>query len=245
MYTVGYGRIAWCKYREPRLSKKYYLEFVNDLLGLGVRGFRYDTAKHIGVHSDPVDSASGVKENDFWDVVTGRKSVKGVALSMPYDSLFCVWRSVAGQGCAWGWICRLYGADSIRLWACHQRDAWEAFCKESWCDRLSSSGSAGVSDNMGGKSWHVCKCTWIRASHRFPDQARMGIPLLLVRTALPYSSAARQDQPARITGETTCLVRGVMMSSSIRKWSRSINSAQQCPVRKRKLTFQITDRYLL
>lgn len=68
--------------------QKYYLEFVNDLLGLGVRGFRYDTAKHIGVHSDPVDREAGVKENDFWDVVTGRKSVKGTKLALPYDSLF-------------------------------------------------------------------------------------------------------------------------------------------------------------
>lgn len=68
--------------------QKYYLEFINELLGMGVRGFRYDTAKHIGVHSDPVDTASGVKENDFWDVATGRKSVKGVKLALPYDSLF-------------------------------------------------------------------------------------------------------------------------------------------------------------
>ncbi|WP_301073577.1 alpha-amylase family glycosyl hydrolase [Turicimonas muris] len=68
--------------------QKYYLQFVNELLGMGVKGFRYDTAKHIGVHSDPVDAASGVKENDFWDVVTGRKTVKGVRLAVPYDSLF-------------------------------------------------------------------------------------------------------------------------------------------------------------
>lgn len=68
--------------------QKYYMEFVNDLLSLGVRGFRYDTAKHIGVHSDPVDTAAGVKENDFWDVATGRKSVKGVSLAVPYDELF-------------------------------------------------------------------------------------------------------------------------------------------------------------
>lgn len=66
----------------------YYLQYVNDLINLGARGFRYDTAKHIGVHSDPVDTASGVKENDFWDVATGRKSVKGVKLALPYDSLF-------------------------------------------------------------------------------------------------------------------------------------------------------------
>lgn len=68
--------------------QKYYMQFVNELLGMGVRGFRYDTAKHIGVHSDPVDTASGVKENDFWDVATGRKSVKGVKLAVPYDDLF-------------------------------------------------------------------------------------------------------------------------------------------------------------
>lgn len=68
--------------------QKYYMEFVNELINMGVRGFRYDTAKHIGVHSDPVDTASGVKENDFWDVATGRKAVKGVKLAIPYDSLF-------------------------------------------------------------------------------------------------------------------------------------------------------------
>ena len=73
---------------ENKDFQKYYMQFVNDLLSLGVKGFRYDTAKHIGVHSDPVDSASGVKENDFWDVATGRKSVKGVSLAVPYDSLF-------------------------------------------------------------------------------------------------------------------------------------------------------------
>lgn len=68
--------------------QKYYMNYVNDLLNLGVRGFRYDTAKHIGVHSDPVDTAAGVKENDFWDVATGRKAVKGVSLAVPYDELF-------------------------------------------------------------------------------------------------------------------------------------------------------------
>ncbi len=68
--------------------QKYYMRFVNELLDMGVRGFRYDTAKHIGVHSDPVDTEAGVKENDFWDVATGRKSVKGIRLSVPYDSLW-------------------------------------------------------------------------------------------------------------------------------------------------------------
>ena len=73
---------------ENPLFQKYYMEFVNKLVNMGVRGFRYDTAKHIGVHSDPVDAEAGVKENDFWDVATGRKSVLGVSLAIPYDSLF-------------------------------------------------------------------------------------------------------------------------------------------------------------
>ncbi len=68
--------------------QKYYMQFVNELLAMGVKGFRYDTAKHIGVHSDPIDKTKGVKANDFWDVATGRKSVKGVRLAVDYDSLF-------------------------------------------------------------------------------------------------------------------------------------------------------------
>jgi alpha-amylase len=73
---------------ENPLFQKYYMQFVNKLLEMGVRGFRYDTAKHIGVHSDPVDAEAGVKENDFWDVATGRKEVLGVSLAIDYNELF-------------------------------------------------------------------------------------------------------------------------------------------------------------
>ena len=73
---------------ENPLFQKYYMQFVNKLVEMGVRGFRYDTAKHIGVHSDPLDTEAGVTENDFWDVATGRKEVLGVSLAIPYDSLF-------------------------------------------------------------------------------------------------------------------------------------------------------------
>lgn len=63
----------------------YYLQYVNDLINLGARGFRYDTAKHIGLPSDPLDAKA--RQNDFWDVATGRKGVKGLSLLMP-DSLY-------------------------------------------------------------------------------------------------------------------------------------------------------------
>ena len=64
----------------------YYMTYVNDLINCGASGFRYDTAKHIGLPSDPLDSKS--KENDFWQVAMGQKPVKGLKLVVPRDSLF-------------------------------------------------------------------------------------------------------------------------------------------------------------
>lgn len=66
--------------------QRYYLDYVNDLLALGARGFRYDTAKHIGLPSDPLDAKA--KRNNFWPVVTGREAVLGTNLALPADSLF-------------------------------------------------------------------------------------------------------------------------------------------------------------
>lgn len=63
----------------------YYLQYVNDLINLGARGFRYDTAKHIGLPSDPLDPRS--ERNNFWPVATGREAAHGLSLLMP-DSLF-------------------------------------------------------------------------------------------------------------------------------------------------------------
>ncbi len=63
----------------------YYMQYVNDLIALGARGFRYDTAKHIGLPSDPLDPKA--EQNDFWDIALGHKDIRGVSLSMP-DSLF-------------------------------------------------------------------------------------------------------------------------------------------------------------
>lgn len=61
--------------------QKYFVEYLNDLIALGCDGFRYDTAKHIGVPSDPKDPANTRGVNDFWPVATGMQSVNGVTLS--------------------------------------------------------------------------------------------------------------------------------------------------------------------
>lgn len=58
--------------------QKYFMNYLNDLIECGADGFRYDTAKHIGVPSDPTDPRSS--RNNFWPVVTGKESVDGVSL---------------------------------------------------------------------------------------------------------------------------------------------------------------------
>lgn len=65
--------------------QKYFLNYLNDLINCGADGFRYDTAKHIGVPSDPTDPKSA--KNNFWPVVTGQESVNGVSLKNK-DSIF-------------------------------------------------------------------------------------------------------------------------------------------------------------
>ena len=92
----GVGGLPDVNTENPHFQK-YYMQFVNKLIKLGVRGFRYDTAKHIGVHSDPIDVEAGVTENDFWDVATGRKKVLGVSLAIPYDSLFVYGEVLQGR----------------------------------------------------------------------------------------------------------------------------------------------------
>ncbi len=88
MHTLrGVGGLPDVNTENPDFQK-YYMEFVNDLLGLGVRGFRYDTAKHIGVHSDPVDKGAGVRENDFWDGHGPQVRREYACLALPEDSLF-------------------------------------------------------------------------------------------------------------------------------------------------------------
>ena len=58
--------------------QEYFLNYLNDLIECGADGFRYDTAKHIAVPSDPKDPRS--PRNNFWPVVTGKESVNGVTL---------------------------------------------------------------------------------------------------------------------------------------------------------------------
>lgn len=65
--------------------QSYFMAYMNDCIACGADGFRFDTAKHIGLPDDPKDPRA--KENDFWPIFTGRKPVGGVMLS-DADRLF-------------------------------------------------------------------------------------------------------------------------------------------------------------
>ena len=48
--------------------QNYFIAFLNDAIACGADGFRYDTAKHIGLSDDPQDNPE--LPNNFWDRVT-------------------------------------------------------------------------------------------------------------------------------------------------------------------------------
>lgn len=53
---------------ENKDFQDYFIKYLNECIACGADGFRYDTAKHIGLPDDPKDSKS--EENNFWTRVT-------------------------------------------------------------------------------------------------------------------------------------------------------------------------------
>lgn len=61
----------------------YFFEFINDCIDCGADGFRYDTAKHIGLPDDPKEDDGF--ENNFWEKAT--TSVKNADLLFIYGEV--------------------------------------------------------------------------------------------------------------------------------------------------------------
>ncbi len=53
---------------ENKDFQDYFIKYLNDCIACGADGFRYDTAKHIGLPTDPTDPNS--EKNNFWERVT-------------------------------------------------------------------------------------------------------------------------------------------------------------------------------
>lgn len=53
---------------ENKAFQDYFIKYLNDCISCGADGFRYDTAKHIGLPSDPTDPSA--EANNFWERVT-------------------------------------------------------------------------------------------------------------------------------------------------------------------------------
>ena len=158
---------------ENPLFQKYYMQFVNKLIEMGVRGFRYDTAKHIGVHSDPLDTLAGVTQNDFWDVATGRKEVLGTSLAIDYNDLFVYGEVLQGRNVPeeeyagyFGQTASSYGhvlrevlwkrnAKDIDIYSWHHRAAPEYLTTwvESHDTYCNENESAGLTDTQIRTGW--------------------------------------------------------------------------------------------
>ncbi|MDY5812856.1 MAG: alpha-amylase family glycosyl hydrolase [Treponema sp.] len=70
---------------ENPLFQKYFMAYMNNVIECGADGFRFDTAKHIGLPDDPKDEYAA--QNNFWPVFTGKEAIDGIMLK-DADKLF-------------------------------------------------------------------------------------------------------------------------------------------------------------
>lgn len=92
--TYSMGGLPDVNTENPKFQA-YFMQFMNDVIDCGADGFRFDTAKHIGLPDDPKDSKS--PQNDFWPIFTGKKSINGVSLHRA-DELFLYGEVLQGGG---------------------------------------------------------------------------------------------------------------------------------------------------
>lgn len=92
--TYSMGGLPDVNTENPKFQS-YFMQYMNDVIDCGAYGFRFDTAKHIGLPDDPKDPKA--KENDFWPIFTGRKAINGVSLHRA-DELFLYGEVLQGGG---------------------------------------------------------------------------------------------------------------------------------------------------
>lgn len=173
----------------------YYLTYVNDLISCGVRGFRYDTAKHIGLPSDPKDEKS--PENDFWPVVTGKKAVKGLSLALPEDSLFIYGEVLQDKN-----VKETEYAEYMGMTASAMGDALRRDLDNSNWQHSDVVGFSHPVDPQKLVTWvesHDTYCNGHESAHLTDTQVRLGWLFLTARcggTPLFYSRPDGSDGPS-------------------------------------------------
>lgn len=173
----------------------YYMTYVNDLLACGVRGFRYDTAKHIALPSDPKDPSS--PENDFWDVATGRKAVKGLRLALPMDSLFMYGEVLQDRNVKETEYAEYMGLTASRLGDALRHDLEKADWNTS--DVVGYQNPAAPKKLVTWVESHDTYCNGHESAHITDSQIRLGWVFLTARqfgTPLFYSRPDGSDGPS-------------------------------------------------
>jgi len=173
----------------------YYMTYVNDLLACGVRGFRYDTAKHIGLPSDPKDEKS--PENDFWPVATGRKAVKGLRLALPEDSLFIYGEVLQDRNVKETEYAEYMGMTASSMGGSLRHDLEKGDWKAS--DVIGYSHPVDPQKLVTWVESHDTYCNGHESGHLSDTQIRLGWVFLSARTGgtpLFYSRPDGSDGPA-------------------------------------------------
>lgn len=152
----------------------YFIAFLNDCIACGADGFRYDTAKHIGLPDDPKDNDS--LENNFWERVIGEVDKS--------DELFIYGEALQDGGERLEDYMEAIGATTASMYGQRIRDSFKA-----------SSISAGAISNFQIRDAEPNIVTWVESHDNYISDGTSELDNDLVKLAYAFIASRAEGTP--------------------------------------------------
>ena len=163
----------------------YFIAFLNDCIACGADGFRYDTAKHIGLADDPQDDPT--LPNNFWNRVTTEVDKA--------DELFMYGEALQDGGERLADYIDVIGATTASIYGQRVRDSFKA----------SFISAASVTDlQIGSAAPNVV--TWVESHDNYINDGTSEIDNETIKLAYAFITARAEGTPlffARPYGATS------------------------------------------
>ena len=152
----------------------YFIAFLNDCIACGADGFRYDTAKHIGLSDDPKDDES--LENNFWERVINEVNCA--------DELFVYGEALQDGGERIADYIEAIGATTASMYGQRIRDSFKA-----------SSIDESSIENLLIKDAEPNVVTWVESHDNYISDGTKELDNELVKLAYATITARAEGTP--------------------------------------------------
>lgn len=152
----------------------YFIAFLNDCIACGADGFRYDTAKHIGLADDPQDDPA--LENNFWNRVTTEVDKA--------DELFMYGEALQDGGERLADYIDVIGATTASIYGQRVRDSFKA----------SFISATSVTDlQIGSAAPNVV--TWVESHDNYINDGTSDLDNEIVKLAYAFIASRAEGTP--------------------------------------------------